>query len=641
MPNPQFPISNYLLPMIKQIFKKIQHRLLLLLILSTLIPVSLVGWYAVASSTAALQTLALTNLKENVVSNGEKIFQSLKYLSADVVFLSKTPPLRGLIRAKEGSGIDRENNSTYQNWVDRMQIIFSSMMEVKPYYMQLRYIDEKGNEIVRLDSDSKNIKVIPNSQLQNKADRDYFSATMKLKAGEIYVSPLNLNQERGKIEIPYKPTIRYATPIFNDRGERQGILIANVLGRTVLELVKNVNSERSSQAFMLNQDGYYLSHPNPKKEWGFELKNNENIKNDYSADIVSKILSGGQGNIEKKDIVISYYTVFLEQGNTNKSLVIVNSSPKELLFASINYFQKMAVIIAILSLVLVLALGLFVLQQLIQLIRRLIDQISLFSIQIGANMNQQEQIANQQFVSVNETTVTIENLGISSRQTTEQAEAVSAAARQALTLVEEGTQRVERTLHQMLSLREAVEAISQQNQRLGDSTSQIGNISNLASLVSDLASQTNMLALNAAIEAVRAGEYGKGFAVVASEIRKLADESQQAAQKINGIIPEIKGAIDSTVKATEEGRTTAAAGVKTARDTAEAFTGVREACNLVFASNQQISFNIKQQSIAIKQVDDAMNSLNQAAFQTVSGITQVKVGTQKLNEAALKLKSVV
>ena len=80
---------------------------------------------------------------------------------------------------------------------------------------------------------------------------------------------------------------------------------------------------------------------------------------------------------------------------------------------------------------------------------------------------------------------------------------------------------VEQTLIQMLGLREAVVAISQQNQRLYDSTSQIGNISTLASLVSDLASQTNILAVNTAVEAVRAGEYGKNLAVVASEIRLL------------------------------------------------------------------------------------------------------------------------
>lgn len=627
--------------MINKFFKKIQHRLLILLILSTLIPVSLVGWYAVNSSTAALQTLALNNLNKSVDSTRDKIFQNLKNFSDDVMFLSKIPPIQGLIRAREANGVDRKTNSTYQNWVDRMQITFSSMMEVKPYYMQLRYIDEKGNELVRVDADRKNIKIIPTSQLQNKADRDYFPATMKLKPGEVYVSSLNLNQELGKIEIPNKPTIRYATPIFNTKGERQGIVIANALGNTLIDLVKNVNPERGEEAFMLNQDGYYLYHPNSKKEWGFELKTNQNVKNDYSADIVTKILSGGKGEIEKEDLVISYNTVFLNKENQDKLFIIVNQSPKSLLFASINYFQRMASIITILSLAMVLILGVFVLQKVVKLIRRLIYQISLSSMQIVSSMNDQEQIVGLQFVSVNETTATLENLTISSQQTVEQAESVAVAARQALNLAEEGTQMVEQTLKQMLNLREAVVAISQQNHRLDDSTSQIGNVSTLASLVSDLASQTNMLALNAAVEAVRAGEHGKGFAVVASEIRKLADESQQAAQKINGIIPEIKGAIASTVKATEEGRKTAAAGVKTAQDTAEAFIGVREACNLVFASNQQISLNIKQQAIAIQQVGDAMNLINQAASQTVGGITQVKMGTQKLNEAALNLKSVV
>jgi len=627
--------------MINKFFQKIQHRLLLLLILSTLIPVSILGWYGISSSTAALQTLALTNLTESVASSREQIVNKLENISYDVLFFSKSPPIQGIIRARDENGVDKETNSTYQNWVDRMKITFASMMEVKPYYMQLRYIDEKGNELVRLNSDSKTIKIVPNSELQNQADRDYFSLTMKLKPGEIYVSQFNLNQERGKIEIPYKSTIRHATPVFNTKGERKGILIANSLGKNMIDIVKNINHDNSEQAFMLNQDGNYIYHPNSKKEWGVERKTNENVQKDYAAEVVNQILSGGKGNIDIGDRVISYNTAFSTKNNKKSFLVIVNQSPKSSLFASVFVLEKIATIITILSLGTVLALGLFMLGKIVKLIQKLVSQISSFSMEILSNMNEQEQIVGEQFLSVNETTATLEKLGISSRQTAEQAEAVAAAARPALTLAEEGTQKVEETLNQMLSLRQAVAAISQQNQRLGDSTSQIGNISALANLVSDLASQTNMLALNAAVEAVRAGEYGKGFAVVAREIRKLADESQEAAQKINGIIPEIKGAIDSTVKATEESRKTVAAGVKTAQDTAEAFTGVREACNLVFASNQQISLNIKQQAIAIQQVGDAMSSLKESASQTVSGITQVKIGTQQLTEAAFNLKEVV
>jgi len=618
-----------------------QHRLLLLLILSTLIPVSIVGWYGISSSTEALQSLALTTLSESVNSTATQMINKFENLRADILFLRKTPPVQGMIRAREANGVDKQTNSTYKDWVYRMQLTFLSMMEAKPYYMQLRYIDNTGKEIVRVDSDGTNIQVIPDSQLQNKADTDYFSETMKLKPGEVYVSSLNLNKERGRIEIPYKPTIRYATPIFNPKGERQGFVISNALGSTLIDMVKNFNPELSDQSFILNQDGYYLAHPNSKKAWGFELKTKENVKNDYSGDIVAKVLSGGQGNIDDRDLVISYNTVFPSKQNTNKFLVIVDTSPKKLLFYSIDYLQKIAATIAIVSLAVAMGFGWFFLQNIVALIRGLIYQISSFSLQIESNMNRQEQIANRQFVSVNQTTITLENLGRSSQQTAEQAESVAIAARQALNLAEEGTKKVDQTLNQMLNLREAVVAISKQNHRLDDSTSQIGNISTLASLVSDLASQTNMLALNAAVEAVRAGEYGKGFAVVASEIRKLADESQQAAQKINGIIPEIKGAIDSTVKATEDSRKTVAEGVKTAQDTAEAFTGVREACNLVFASNQQISFNVKQQAIAIQQVGDAMSSLKESASQTVSGITQVKIGTQQLTEAAFNLKEVV
>ncbi|TAE52883.1 MAG: methyl-accepting chemotaxis protein, partial [Oscillatoriales cyanobacterium] len=212
--------------MINKFFRKIQNRLLLLLILSTLIPVSLVGWYGISSSEAALQTLALTNLTESVTSSGEQIVNKLENISYDVLFFSKSPALQGIIKARDGNGADKETNSTYQNWVDRMQITFASMMAIKQSYMQLRYIDENGNELVRVNSDGQTLKIVPTSELQNQAHRDYFYLTMKLKPGEIYVSQFNLNQERGKIEIPYKPTIRHATPVFNTKGERKGILIA-------------------------------------------------------------------------------------------------------------------------------------------------------------------------------------------------------------------------------------------------------------------------------------------------------------------------------------------------------------------------------------------------------------------------------
>jgi methyl-accepting chemotaxis protein len=271
-------------------------------------------------------------------------------------------------------------------------------------------------------------------------------------------------------------------------------------------------------------------------------------------------------------------------------------------------------------------------------IAAIVNAVVSSSTEIAATVDQQERVTTQQATSVNQTTTTMDELNVSSRQAAEQAELATSGARQALTLAESGTQTVDRTLDGMASLKDKVEAIASQIGHLSEQTNQIGNITNL---VTDLANQTNMLALNAAVEAVRAGDQGKGFAVVASEIRKLADQSKKSAEKINTLIADIQTAINTTVIVTDEGTKTVEDGVKIAQETASAFSGVTDAVNHVFLNSQQISLSAKQQAIAIQQVVDAMNALNLAARETASGISQTKVSTQQLNDAAQNLQAIV
>ena len=288
--------------------------------------------------------------------------------------------------------------------------------------------------------------------------------------------------------------------------------------------------------------------------------------------------------------------------------------------------------------VIVSAIATFVASRTTKSVNRIVQKIASSSSQIAVSIEQQERIASQQVYAVDRTAITMEELGQSSRGCASQAEDAASQAKKALALTAVGSQAVESTLEGMANLKQKVGAIQNQIMQLSEQTDRIGNIS---SLVSDLANQTNMLALNAAIEAVRAGESGKGFAVVASEIRKLADLSKESASEIKTLVSVIQAAIISTEMVTDEGTKTVENGVIIAKQTADTFGGVADAINQIVVNSQQISITARNQAIAIQDIVDAVNSLNRATQETAAGISQVKLGTEQLNQVAQNLKSVV
>ncbi|USR89997.1 methyl-accepting chemotaxis protein [Phormidium yuhuli AB48] len=327
--------------------------------------------------------------------------------------------------------------------------------------------------------------------------------------------------------------------------------------------------------------------------------------------------------------------LFTDFSEREKSLVLESQVAQQ---ESLEVLIVTTITFTVLTLGLSGLVGWWVISRITRQMNDAASSVASSSMEIAATMEQQERTASQQAASVNETTTTMDELGASARQVMTQAESATGSANQVLSQADNGTRAVEETLQTMYSLKDRVSAIAQQILRLSEQTNQIGNISNL---VSDLANQTNMLALNAAVEAVRAGEHGKGFSVVASEIRKLADQSKKSAEKINTLVEDIQNAINTTVMVTDEGTKSVESGVQVSQNTSHAFAGVREGINQVVMSNQQITLTLKQQVNAVEQVIEAMTVLNVAAQETATGITQVKEGTQRLNQAAVSLKDLV
>lgn len=149
------------------------------------------------------------------------------------------------------------------------------------------------------------------------------------------------------------------------------------------------------------------------------------------------------------------------------------------------------------------------------------------------------------------------------------AESMRQAAEQSRQGAQEGHRAVSDAMDAMGKMTEQMTASSQVVETLGGRSQEIGKI---VETISGLAEQTNLLALNAAIEAARAGEAGRGFAVVADEVRKLAEQSGEAAQNISSIIGGIQNDTQQAMQAMAKGGEEVRAGTEIVQKTGEVFS---------------------------------------------------------------------
>lgn len=202
-----------------------------------------------------------TSLMQELVKQ-ERAYLDITALAVEKDIVNMTKDLLTIKDFTETSVVGEE--------VGRLAQQYLSVAENYRVYDQIRYIDAEGNERVRINyADDKGV-VVPASQLQNKKDRYYFQNSYQLEPNQVYISPLDLNIENGELEIPYKPMIRFATPVYDAAGESQGIVVLNYLAENVLGLIESVFRGYEANLSLVNQEGFFLIHDEDRsKEFGF------------------------------------------------------------------------------------------------------------------------------------------------------------------------------------------------------------------------------------------------------------------------------------------------------------------------------------------------------------------------------------
>lgn len=222
----------------------------------------------------------LEEISESVSVYKSGFQQKLKSIEGDTLFLSQVPPIQGIIRAQENNGKDPLDGSSIEEWEARLASIFSNFLKDKPNYIQVRYIGMKngGKEIVRVDKVGSFINVTKKKNLQAKGERPYVKQTVLLAQGQLHLSKISLNREHGKISLPHTPVLRAATPIYDQNDNIYGVVVANI---NVTQLIHE-GMPVQYPLMVVNPDGYYISHPNPDKTFGYDLGKEWKIQEDYA-----------------------------------------------------------------------------------------------------------------------------------------------------------------------------------------------------------------------------------------------------------------------------------------------------------------------------------------------------------------------
>lgn len=331
--------------------KKIRNKLLLAMFLVTLLPLLLVGSYSLYSTTNSLRQSSISTLENEVSLVSERVESFLENISADLFYLRDSSAvnlyLSGLNGEKESSQLLLENLTSNLR-------VFSGKRKI---YHQIRFINTNGMEIVRVNYDENSANVTIKDKLQNKKGRYYFDDAIKLKKDELMISPLDLNREKGEVETPVRPTIRYATPVFNESNELQGIIILNVLAKSFLDIISKENRPNETLVFV-DSEGYYYQHPNESKRWGSpkDLGTENNLFSDKSSVKKSILKAKTVNHFETGDDIASYKSVLLNN-DQHQLGTIIDFSPKEAVFAPVSRFIWILLGIALFALLIALLLA--------------------------------------------------------------------------------------------------------------------------------------------------------------------------------------------------------------------------------------------------------------------------------------------
>ncbi len=259
------------------------------------------------------------------------------------------------------------------------------------------------------------------------------------------------------------------------------------------------------------------------------------------------------------------------------------------------------------------------------------EEISGFTSETTANMQQQRAETEQVATAMNEMTATVHEVARNIMSASSSATKASSETSIGSEIVEQAIQAIKLLAHQIGDASEIVNQFESNSH----------NISSVLDVIRGIAEQTNLLALNAAIEAARAGEQGRGFAVVADEVRTLASRTQKSTGEINEMIGQLQAGSKSSVEAMNRSREQAGLAVTQAEKAGKSLNTIAATVAQITQLSTQIATAAEEQTAASEEITRNITHINEAAIFTGTGSHKTADAISNLAKTTAELQNLV
>lgn len=487
--------------------------------------------------------------------------------------------------------------------------------------------------------------------------------------------------------------VSVAVPVKNSAGALSGVVAADILLQTLVDSVKDINLKGAGYAYLIDRNGVLLAHPDK------EMMNKNlltDLKDKSVAERTKEMLEKKHGFINYKYNDKDIMMVYKEIASTGWLLAI--AVPQEIVYKPLVTLKWIyfAVTFGAVCLVLLITfisakritrpLELLAKQvnivangdltvaaraegkdeiakladdfnKMVQNLRSLIievgnsaEQVAASSQELTAGAQESSQAAHQVADSITDiahgaerqlkAVVETEAIGVKIYSGVEKvvvnADAAVLKSSQAAEKAKESEKAIDNAVKQMEIIEETVNTSATVVSALGERSKEIGQI---VETIAGIAGQTNLLALNAAIEAARAGEQGRGFAVVADEVRKLAEQSQEAAKQIASLITEIQGETEKAVLAMDKGTREVAVGTTVINGAGGAFKEINDLVTMVSNDIVNISGAMQDIDSESREIISSMKIMDDISKRAASEAETVSAATEQQSASMQEIAS--